>query len=479
MSDRKIYPVILCGGSGTRLWPLSRKSYPKQFLKLNSKSQKSLLQQTQERLEDLKDISPPILICNEDHRFIAAEQMREINIKPCSIILEPFSKNTSASITLAALNALEVNEDAILFVLASDHLMTCNKNFKKSLSNAINLAEKGRIVTFGVKPFSPNTGFGYIESQEPLDYKNFEGCNINKFIEKPSLQKANTFLLDKKYSWNSGMFVFKASSVISEIKKFQPNVFSACFNAMEAFTRDLDFKRIDKDSFSECPSISIDVAVMENTKIGSVVPLNSMWTDIGNWKSLWEYETKNQDGNVLNGKILLKDVRDSYFNSEKNRLIVGIGLKDLIVVDTHDALLVCEKNYSQEIKNLVEQIRESGMPEAENHKKGFRPWGNYLSLANDQFWQVKLIEVKPGASLSFQMHHHRSEHWVVVKGTALVRIDNKKTILKKNQSTFIPLGTKHQLSNPGRTTLHVIEVQSGTYLGEDDIVRFEDKYGRY
>tara|TARA_B100000242_G_scaffold294339_2_gene276522 strand:- start:2365 stop:3804 length:1440 start_codon:yes stop_codon:yes gene_type:complete len=479
MSDRKIYPVILCGGSGTRLWPLSRKSYPKQFLKLNSKSQKSLLQQTQERLEDLKDISPPILICNEDHRFIAAEQMREINIKPCSIILEPFSKNTSASITLAALNALEVNEDAILFVLASDHLMTCNKNFKKSLSNAINLAEKGRIVTFGVKPFSPNTGFGYIESQEPLDYKNFEGCNIHKFIEKPSLQKANTFLLDKKYSWNSGMFVFKASTVISEIKKFQPNVFSACFNAMEAFTRDLDFKRIDKDSFSECPSISIDVAVMENTKIGSVVPLNSMWTDIGNWKSLWEYETKNQDGNVLNGKILLKDVRDSYFNSEKNRLIVGIGLKDLIVVDTHDALLVCEKNYSQEIKNLVEQIRESGMPEAENHKKGFRPWGNYLSLANDQFWQVKLIEVKPGASLSFQMHHHRSEHWVVVKGTALVRIDNKKTILKENQSTFIPLGTKHQLSNPGRTTLHVIEVQSGTYLGEDDIVRFEDKYGRY
>lgn len=479
MSDRKIYPVILCGGSGTRLWPLSRKSYPKQFLKLNSKSQKSLLQQTQERLVDLKDISPPILICNEEHRFIAAEQMREINIKPCSIILEPFSKNTSASITLAALNALKVNEDSILFVLASDHLMTFNKNFKKSLSNAINLAEKGRIVTFGVKPFSPNTGFGYIESQEPLNYKNFEGCNINKFIEKPSLQKANTFLLDKKYSWNSGMFVFKASTVISEIKKFQPNVFSACFNAMEAFTRDLDFKRIDKDSFSECPSISIDVAVMENTNIGSVVPLNAMWTDIGNWKSLWEYETKNQDGNVLNGKILLKDVRDSYFNSAKNRLIVGIGLKDLIVVDTDDALLVCEKNYSQEIKNLVEQIRESGMPEAENHKKGFRPWGNYLSLANDQFWQVKLIEVKPGASLSFQMHHHRSEHWVVVKGTALVRIDNKKIILKENQSTFIPLGTKHQLSNPGRTTLHVIEVQSGTYLGEDDIVRFEDKYGRY
>ena len=478
MPGRNIYPVILCGGSGTRLWPLSRKSYPKQFLLLNSKSKKSLLQQTQERLRSFEEISPPILICNEEHRFIAAEQMREIDVKPDAIILEPFGKNTCASIALAALNALKSNKNAMLLVLASDHLMTCNENFKKSLSNAFDLAEKGRLVTFGVMPSSPKTGFGYIESEYKLNYKTFEGCNIKKFIEKPSLEKAKSFLLDKRYSWNSGMFVFKASTIISEINKFKPEVVSSCKNAIDSYTNDLDFKRIDKKIFSKCPSISIDVAVMENTHLGSVVPLNNNWTDIGDWKSLWEYETKNQDGNVLEGKVILNNVYDSYFNSSKNRLLVGMGVKDLIVVDTDDALLICKKNYSQDIKDLVIQIKESGIEEAENHKKGFRPWGNYLSLARDKFWQVKLIEVNPGACLSFQMHSYRSEHWVVVKGTALVRIENKKNILKENQSTFIPLGTKHQLSNPGNTVLRVIEVQSGTYLGEDDIKRFEDKYGR-
>ena len=478
MLNRKIYPVILCGGSGTRLWPLSRKSYPKQFLKLNSSSQKSLLQQTQERLEVLKELVPPILICNEEHRFIVAEQMREINIKPNSIILEPFGRNTSASISLAAFSALETDKNAILLVLASDHIMDCNENFNKALFNALDLAEKGRLVTFGVMPSSPNTGFGYIESQNPLNYETFEGCDINKFIEKPNLNRAKKFLSDKRYAWNSGMFVFKASTIISEIKKFQPEVFSTCLKAIKSYKKDLDFKRIDEKVFSGCPSLSIDVAVMEKTKIGSVVPLNTKWTDIGNWNSYWEFEKKNNDGNVIEGKVFLNKVFDSYFNSSTNRLIVGMGVKDLIVVDTDDATLICDKSLSQDVKDLVKEIKGKGMKEADNHKRGFRPWGNYFSIGSDKGWQVKLIEVKPGESLSLQMHKYRSEHWVVVKGIAQVRIEDQKIILKENQSTFIPLGFKHQLSNPGKENLSIIEVQCGSYLGEDDIIRYEDIYGR-
>ena len=478
MALKKIFPVILCGGSGTRLWPLSRKSYPKQFLQLNSKSQNSLLQETQERLKFTKNIKPPILICNEEHRFIVAEQMRGINVKPDSIILEPFGKNTSASIALGALTAMDIDNEAIILVLASDHLMLCNESYKTSLSNAFELAEKDRLVTFGVKPSSPNTGFGYIESKQPLNFKTLEGSEIGRFIEKPDLEKAKSLVLDSKYSWNSGMFVFKASTILSEIKKFHPDVVSSCTKSINSHTKDLDFKRIDKKAFSECPSISIDVAVMENTNIGSVVPLNTSWTDIGSWKSLWEYETKNQEGNVMEGKVLLNNVYDSYFNSSKNRLLVGLGLKNIVVVDTDDATLICDMNHSQQLKDLVNQIKLSGMEEADNHKMGYRPWGNYLSIASDKFWQVKLIEVKPRQSLSLQKHKHRAEHWVVVKGIAQVRIEDKIFVLNENQSTFIPLGLKHQLSNPGKEKLSIIEVQCGSYLGEDDIIRYEDKYGR-
>ncbi len=475
---KNINPVILCGGYGTRLWPLSRKSFPKQFLKLNSESQYSLLQQTQNRIKNLKNFSNPILICNEEHRFIVAEQMREINVKPNSIILEPIGKNTAPSIVLAALQSLDSNKDSILIVFSSDHLMHCDENFNMGLHHALGLANEGRIVTFGIKPTSPNTGFGYIQSKKPLNFKLSKGSEINKFIEKPNLLRAKEFLLDERYSWNSGMFVFKASTIISEIKKFHPEIISCCEKALAFCKEDLDFKRIEEKVFSDCPSFSIDVAVMEKTKIGSVVPLNIKWTDVGSWKSLWEYEKKNEQGNVIAGKVFLNNVNNSYFNSSRNRLLVGMGVKDLIVVDTDDVTLISDKNNSQEVKNLVEEIKSIGMEEAEIHKTGFRPWGKYLSIASDKFWQVKLIDVKPGHSLSLQKHKFRSEHWVVVKGLAQVRIEDNIFTLKENESTFIPLGLKHQLSNPGGKELSIIEIQCGTYLGEDDIVRYEDKYGR-
>ena len=476
--SNNIYPVILCGGSGSRLWPLSRKSFPKQFLSLNSQSNYSLLQQTQIRIKNLKNFSNTIFICNEEHRFLVAEQMREIDTKPNSIILEPIARNTAPSIALAALQALQSNESAILLILSSDHLMTCDDNFYKGLKKAFELANNGRIVTFGIKPTEPNTGFGYIQSTKTLDFKSFEGCEIKRFIEKPTLSKAKEFLLDDSYSWNSGMFVFKASTIINEIEKFCPEIIKCCKKALESSKEDLDFKRIIDKVFADCPSYSIDVAVMEKTEIGSVVPLNIKWTDIGSWKSLWEYEKKNEEGNVVEGKVLLKKVNNSYFNSSKNRLLVGMGVKDLIVVDTHDATFISDKNNSQEVKNLVKEIKELGFPEAENHSTCFRPWGKYLSMARAEYWQVKLIEVKPGHSLSLQKHKFRAEHWVVVKGIAQVKIEDKNFILNENQSTFIPLGFIHQLSNPGKENLSIIEVQCGTYLGEDDIIRYADKYGR-
>ena len=473
-----IYPVILCGGYGTRLWPLSRKSFPKQFLSLNSQSNYSLLQETQIRIKNFKKFSNTIFICNEEHRFLVAEQMREIDVKPNSIILEPIGRNTAPSIALAALQSLKSNKESILLILSSDHLMSCDKYFDIGLQNAFELAEDGRIVTFGIKPTSPNTGFGYIQSKKTLNFESAEGCEIKRFIEKPNLSLAREFLLDERYSWNSGMFVFKAATIISEIKKFYPEIIYSCEKALEYSKEDLDFKRIEEKVFSECPSCSIDVAVMEKTKIGSVVPLNIKWTDIGSWKSLWEYEKKNEQGNIVEGSVFLKNVNNSYFNSSKNRLLVGMGLNDLVVVDTDDVTLISSKNNSQDLKNLVQEIKAIGIIEAENHKTGYRPWGKYVSIARDEFWQVKLIEVKPGQSLSLQKHNYRSEHWVVVKGIAQVRIEDNTFTLNENQSTFIPLGLKHQLSNLGKENLSIIEVQCGTYLGEDDIVRYEDKYGR-
>ena len=473
----QIIPVILCGGTGTRLWPLSRKSYPKQFLNLNIKSNKSLLQQTQERLLSLKNIKPPILICNEEHRFIVAEQMRKIGVKPSAIILEKVGRNTGPAISLAALKALELDQNSILLILSSDHLILNNNNFVRSINSAIDLAKKDKLVTFGVLPTSPETGYGYIESKNKLNLKTLKGEVIENFLEKPDKERARKFLSDKKYSWNSGMFVFKANTIICELQKLAPEIYFPCVSALKNAKKDLDFQRLDEKAMKDCPSISIDVAILEKTKLGSVVPLDAKWSDIGSWDSLWENQEKDKEGNLSEGKVLLKDVKNSIFKSE-GRLIVGLGVSNLVAVETDDAVLIIDKDKSQEVKNLVTLMKEKGLSEASEHKRGYRPWGSYLAIANGENWLVKLINVNPGASLSLQRHNHRAEHWIVVKGTAEVRVEEKKTILNENQSTFIPLGALHKLSNPKKSNLKIIEVQSGSLLSEDDIERFDDMYGR-
>ena len=475
--NTKILPVLLCGGSGSRLWPLSRQSYPKQFLDLNINSNKSLLQLTQERVSYLENIKPPILICNEEHRFIVAEQMREIGVNPSAIILEKEGKNTAPAISIAALKALELDKNPILLILSSDHLIQNKNNFVRSINSAIDLAKKGRLVTFGVVPTSPETGYGYIKSNNPLNLETLKGEEINKFLEKPDLELAKKFLKDKRYSWNSGMFVFSAKTIIGELQKFAPEIFYSCESAISNTTRDLFFQRIDEKTMTNCPSISIDVAIMEKTTLGSVVPLNAGWSDIGTWNSLWESQNKDNKGNLLRGNVLLKDVKNSFFWSE-GRLIVGMGVENLVAVETDDAILIMNRNKSQEIKNLVSLMKNKGLVEASTHKRGYRPWGSYLSISNGENWLVKLIEVNPGASLSLQKHKFRAEHWIVVKGTAKVRIEDENFILKENQSTFIPLGALHQLSNPKKSMLKIIEVQSGSVLSEEDIERFDDIYGR-
>ena len=477
MAKNPIIPVILCGGTGSRLWPLSRKSYPKQFLSISSSSNKSLLQTTQERIKEIKGLKDPILICSEEHRFLVAEQMREINIKPLSILLEPFGRNTAPAITLAALKATELEEDPTLLVLSSDHFIEDQGQFIKVIYSGIQYAMEERLVTFGVIPDSPDTGYGYIKSTLPLDGSIIRGSNIDGFIEKPDFKTATELIKDKRYSWNSGMFIFKANSILEEIERHAPNVFKHCKNSLEKKLLDLDFQRLDQNAFKKCPNISIDIAVMEKTNIGTVLPLEANWTDIGSWDAVWKISKKDNNNNFIKGKIITKDTTNCYLRSEK-RLISTIGIKDLIIVETSDAILIADKSQSQEVKNVVNLLKEQGIPEGQEHKRIYRPWGFYESIIDEERWQVKIINVNPGEKLSLQMHHHRSEHWIVVSGTASVEIDEKEITLHENQSSYIPIGSKHRLSNPGKITLKLIEVQSGSYLGEDDIERFEDNYGR-
>ena len=485
MSSKIIYktiPIILAGGTGSRLWPLSRKSFPKQFLNLLNDDKYTMLQRTYKRIENLDDVERPIVVCNEEHRFIVAHQMKEINVEPLEIILEPEGRNTTSAITIAALKTIEIFKDTniepILLILSSDHQIKDIDNFHLAIRNSIDIALQDKLIIFGVTPTYPATGYGYIKSAKKLDHNEYSPSKVDLFLEKPDAETAKLFIKDKNYSWNSGIFVFKATAILKEVKSFSPEIVKNCEICLSKSVKDLDFLRLNKTLFLNCENISIDISVFEKTKKAFVIPLNCRWNDIGSWKSLWEYEKKNEEGNVFEGKVFLNNVKESYFNSSKNRLLVGLGVKDLIVVDTDDVTLISDKNHSQEVKNLVKEIKDKGMVEAENHKTGFRPWGSYLSIASDELWQVKLIEVKPGQSLSLQKHKYRAEHWIVVKGIAQVRIEDKKFILKENQSTFIPLGLKHQLSNPGEENLSIIEVQCGTYLGEDDIIRYEDKYGR-
>ena len=477
MSSTSIIPVILCGGTGTRLWPLSRKSFPKQFISFGSGDNKSLLQKTQERLREIENIKNPILICNEEHRFIVAEQMNQIKVKPNSILLEPFGRNTAPAITLAALNALQIEDDPILLVLSSDHNIADEKKFVNVVHSASKYSDQDRLVTFGVVPTSPETGYGYIKADSPFEENSLDGKNILEFLEKPNLEKASNLIKDKRYFWNSGIFMFKAKKILEEMKTKRNKIYSVCQVSLQKELRDLDFQRIDKEIFEKCPDISIDKAIMEKTKIGIVLPLDVGWCDVGSWESVWKESKKDQNNNFVRGNIISKDSNNCYLRGE-NRLIVAMGLKDLIVVETSDAVLIAEKSYSQNIKNIVNKLKTEGFSEGIEHRKIYRPWGYYTSIEDGDRWQVKLISVKSGGKLSLQKHHHRAEHWVIVSGTAKVEIDGKEMILCENQSTFIPLGKLHRLSNPGKIPLSLIEIQSGSYLGEDDIERFEDNYGR-
>lgn len=477
MKKLPITPIILCGGSGSRLWPLSRETYPKQFLSINPASNKSLLQLTLERIKSIENLNKPILVCNEEHRFIAAEQLREINVTPQSIILEPFGKNTAPAILIATLQAMLKKEKTNILVLSSDHNINNDKEFIKIVEAGVEYCEKGKLVTFGIVPTFPEVGYGYIEAEKELDIKNPKGQNITRFIEKPNLENAKIFLKNKRFTWNSGIFLFQAETLIKESEKLVPNLLNLCRKASEKQINDLDFQRLNKSSFEKCPNVSIDVAIMEKTKLGVVLPMNVGWNDIGSWKSVWEISKKDLGGNLLQGKTFIKETKNCYLRSE-NRLVVGLGIQNLVVIETNDAILVADKNKAQEVKNIVRELNFQGLSEGKNHKKVYRPWGNYLSLVEDLKWQVKLITVKPGEKLSLQLHNHRAEHWVVVKGIAKIEIDNKESILQENQSTYIPISTKHRLSNPGKSNLLIIEVQSGSYLGEDDIIRFEDNYGR-
>ncbi len=478
ITDHSIIPVILSGGSGTRLWPLSRESYPKQFLALDSRTKKTLLQKTYERLVGLKGLENPILICNEDHRFIVAEQFREINTDPQAIILEPVARNTAPAIAVAALHAISSGKDPLLLILAADHLIENIVEFQRVIQSAKAYAKQGRIVTFGIVPTSAETGYGYIEAKEKVSQADQKtGFEINKFIEKPTQEIAKKLIKDSHYTWNSGMFLFQASSIINELEKFSPEIINYCKVATEKVIEDLDFLRLDEESFKKCPQISLDVAVMERTKLGTVLPLNVGWSDIGSWKSLWNISQKNNDGNHINGRVITKKSKNCYLKSER-RLIVGLGIENLIIVDTNDAILVSNIDQSQNVGTIIKSLCSLDFPESKMHRKIYRPWGNYTTIIEGNRWLLKLIEVKPNASLSLQMHHHRAEHWVIVNGTALIEKNGEEQLLSENESTFIPLGCKHRLSNPGSVKLELIEVQSGEYLDEEDIIRFEDSYGR-
>jgi len=481
----RIQPVILSGGSGTRLWPLSREKYPKQLLPLIGED--SLLQATVRRAEGLPDVelAEPMVVCNEEYRFVIAEQLRLLG-KAGTVLLEPVGRNTAPALTLAALAAQRDAQDPVLLVMPADHVITDLAAFRQTVARATQLAAQGAVVTFGITPDAPETGYGYIETGPAFGSQGAR--QIARFVEKPDLQTAQAYLAQGHFLWNSGLFVLKASVWLHALELCRPDILAACSSAWEQGRSDAEFVRVDAPTFAACPADSIDYAVMERLAgagaygqgalpPGLVLPLSAGWSDVGAWEALWKVLPKDEAGNVAQGDVLLQDSSDTLALSD-GRLIACVGVRDLIVVETADAVLVAHKDRTQDVKKIVDRLKAQGRSEGQVHRKVFRPWGWYDSIDAGARFQVKRIVVKPGASLSLQMHHHRAEHWIVVSGTARVTRNTETFLLSENESTYIPLGTTHRLENPGRVPLEMIEVQSGAYLGEDDIVRFEDVYGR-
>ncbi|MHB1271875.1 MAG: mannose-1-phosphate guanylyltransferase/mannose-6-phosphate isomerase [Rhodanobacter sp.] len=468
-----LIPLVLSGGSGTRLWPVSRKNLPKQFLALAGNG--TLFQQTIARTRQLPEVAAPIVVASEDHRFLAADQLLEAGIEGATIVLEPLARNTAPAIALGALQALQHDAEALLLVLPADHLIGDTAAFTAAVQQAVPLAQQGWLVTFGIRPDRAETGFGYIRRAEAIGD---DGYRVEQFVEKPDLATAEAYLADGGYDWNSGMFLFKASRYLEELATLAPAMLAAVREAHAKASTDLDFVRIDRDAFARVPDGSIDYAVMEKTRRAAVIPVNCAWSDIGSWAALWLTGDKDADGNLREGDTLAIDSSNSLLRSHDRHLLATLGIDDLIVVTTPDATLVAHRDCAQDVKKVVDQLKTAGRTEHSLHRVVHRPWGSYDSLEAGERFQVKRIAVKPGAALSLQKHHHRAEHWIVVSGTAEVTCDDKVFLLGENQSTYIPLGSVHRLRNPGKLPLELIEVQSGGYLGEDDIVRFDDVYGR-
>ncbi len=467
-----MYAVIMAGGSGSRLWPASRGLYPKQFLSIAG--EQTMLQETLARLDGV-DVAGSAVICNEEHRFIVAQQAQDAGRALSSIILEPVGRNTAPAIALAAFDLLGRNEglSPLMLVMAADHLIQDVPAFHQAVAEAAKQAEAGALVTFGVVPESAHTGYGYIRRGG----KQGSAYSVAQFVEKPDAETAQAYLDDGSYYWNSGMFMFAADAYLTELKAHRPDIYAACETAFAGRSQDADFMRVDKEAFIACPDDSVDYAVMEKTTKAVVVPLSAGWSDVGAWSSLWEVSDSDDDNNVVYGDVLTHKTEGSYIRAE-NRLVATVGLKDVVVVESNDAVLVADKHQVQDVKKIVEQLKANGRNEVLHHRHVHRPWGVYDSIDNGERYQVKRITVNPGAKLSVQMHHHRAEHWIVVSGTAKVTNGDKEILLTENQSTYIPVGVVHALENPGVIPLELIEVQSGSYLGEDDIVRFEDRYGR-
>ncbi len=471
----KIHPVILAGGSGTRLWPVSREHFPKPLLSLVGKE--TLLQETTCRLNGLPGVRDALFVCNEEHRFLIAEQVHQLGKKPACIILEPEGRNTAPALTLAALYLMEQDPKALMVVMPADHVITDKKAFHNAVKQGCSLAEEGSLVTFGIVPGHPETGYGYIRKGSLLNKGT--ACKVAEFVEKPDAKTAQCYLESGEYLWNSGIFVMRVDRWLEELTKYRPEIEKACRSAFKGSCKDKDndFYRVDEDAFLSGPSDSIDFAVMEKTNRAAVVPLEAGWSDIGSWSSLWEICPRDDAGNVIQGDVLTHKSRNNLLISQ-NRCLAAVGVNDLIVVETPDAVLVASKDNAQDVKEIVRLLKKDKREEYKIHRKVYRPWGSYENTDAEERFQVKRLSVKAGASLSLQMHHHRSEHWIVVKGTARVTVDDKVFTLSENQSTYIPLGSKHRLENPGKIPLEIIEVQSGSYLGEDDIERFEDIYDR-